>query len=251
MTTRSPATDPAELIGAYALDAVDASERRLVEQSLVTNAELRAELDEHYDTLGLLVAGFEESPPIHVWEVIQTRIAMTQEIPEASVVSLPSRRDHRRRDRFFATLGAAAAVAVLVLGVRVVQLGDQVSELEASTADPVASAAGAALASADATVAVLAGASGTGIEEVTIVIDASGVGYVFGDSLPGLDDAETYQLWAITGDAVVSAGVLGSEPGIAPFQVAGGVDGLAITIEQAGGVVASENPPAAIWAADA
>jgi anti-sigma-K factor RskA len=249
MTTRFFTEDSADLIGAYALDAVEAAEREQFERLLESHAELRAELDEYYDTLSMLVAGFEESPPDHVWEAIAAHIAAPDE--STNVVPLKPRPKAAWRDRAVVLLGAAAAVLALVLGVRVVQLGDRVAELEAGAPDPVALAAASALESSEATVAVLSGTPGSNIDAVTIVFDQDGIGFVFGDTLPELAAAETYQLWAITGDAVISAGVLGSAPGIAPFQVADGIDGFAITVEQAGGVVSSENDPAAIWTVDA
>lgn len=243
--TRTTTADPAELIGAYALDAVEVHERNLVERALKTDSALRRELDEYHDTLSLLVAGFEESPPRHVWETIQSHIAATT--GDADVIAFAP----RRHNRFIMLAGAVAAVLALVLGVRVVQLDDRIAALEAGADDAIARAAGAALTSADATVAVLAGAPDTGIDNVTIVFDRNGLGYVFGDTLPALGATATYQLWAITGDALISAGVLGNDPGIAPFQIAGGIDGLAITVEQAGGVVSSTEAPAALWEGDA
>ncbi|HVJ97274.1 MAG TPA: hypothetical protein VNC41_10640, partial [Acidimicrobiia bacterium] len=56
----------------------------------------------------------------------------------------------------------------------------------------------------------------------------------------------TYQLWALTGDpdkpTVISAGVLGSDPKAVAFQAGGDVHGFALTVEDAPGVVASEQP---------
>jgi hypothetical protein len=54
-------------------------------------------------------------------------------------------------------------------------------------------------------------------------------------------------LWAVVGRKTISLGLLGSQPRIVPFSVAGspGVLAFAITNEVAGGVVASANPPVA------
>src|SRR3546814_20805944 len=49
--------------------------------------------------------------------------------------------------------------------------------------------------------------------EAPAAIAADGSGYLMGSTLPALSEAETYQLWGIKGDLVVSLGVLGPPPG--------------------------------------
>ena len=72
-----------------------------------------------------------------------------------------------------------------------------------------------------------------------------GTGYLSSRRLPTIGSDRTYQLWAIIGTERISAGVLGASPKLAPFRVAGAVVALAITEEDAGGVVASKNQPVA------
>ncbi len=69
--------------------------------------------------------------------------------------------------------------------------------------------------------------------------------------MPQLAEDRTYQLWAIVDDRVISAGVMGSDPGVSPFQVVGSLAGLALTEEIAGGVVTSQEQPVALWLAEA
>ena len=73
-----------------------------------------------------------------------------------------------------------------------------------------------------------------------------GEGYLLDDNLATLVPGRTYQLWALVGDRrapAISAGVLGADPGVTAFKVAGPVVGFAITDEVAPGVVSSEQAP--------
>ncbi len=91
--------------------------------------------------------------------------------------------------------------------------------------------------------------------EARVVIGADGIGYIYADTLPALGDDRTYQLWAIVdgeaGQQVISAGIMGSDPEISPFQVTGDLVGLAITNEVAGGVVTSAEDPTTLWISSA
>jgi hypothetical protein len=140
-----------------------------------------------------------------------------------------------------------------LLGARLVQLESDNRALEAALDSPLREAANQALADATAArfdLSSSTAANGTAIT-VTAVYLPDGTGYVIGDSLPPLAPDRTYQLWAITEGGVISAGVLGSDPGIVPFQAVGELAGLAITEELAGGVVSSQNEPVAAWLLEA
>lgn len=81
-------------------------------------------------------------------------------------------------------------------------------------------------------------------EEISVarlVLTAEGQGFIIPTGeLPALDKSRTYQLWVInTDEAVISAGVLGNQPGPSVFTWSGEVVGLALTREVAGGVVSS------------
>ncbi len=154
----------------------------------------------------------------------------------------------RRLLQAVTAFAAAAAVAVAVLGVRVAQQESRLDEFRAELeGDRLAQAAGAALAAPGSEVVTLTAPEEVPEAEATIVLQADGVGYLISDGLPALSPDRTYQLWAIVGTTVVSAGVLGPDPGVSPFQVTGEIAGLAITEEVAGGVVASENDPVVLW----
>lgn len=80
-----------------------------------------------------------------------------------------------------------------------------------------------------------------GVTVAQLVLGEDGRGYVIPtEELAALDAARTYQLWVINDTAdVISAGVLGADPGPATFTWTGDVSGFALTREVAGGVVSS------------
>jgi hypothetical protein len=141
-------------------------------------------------------------------------------------------------------VASVAAVALAVLGVRVVQQGDRIDRMQSALEDrTVLAAALAANGNPDARQAELRSRDGVVLARAVLVPD--GTGYLWSDGLPRVAPDRTYQLWAIVGTERISAGVLGPAPKVAPFRIAGDVVGLAITEEVAGGVVASEKQPVA------
>lgn len=238
-----------ELIGAYAIDAVEDWERDQIERSLLVNPRLRAELDAHREAISH-VAGGSLSPdqPPGLWERIEAEL--NAEPPPLALVPVTRLEDRRPRwARYVTGVAAAAAVIVaVVLGVQVVQQDERIDDLNAALSqNAVERAAAAAVTAPGSEVVTLAAPEGTDGFGAQIVLGADGVGYLLSDDMPALGADRTYQLWAIVGERVISAGVLGQDPGVSPFQVAGGVTGFAITEEMAGGVVSSENPALSLW----
>ena len=111
-----------ELIGAYALDAVDDDERAVVEQHLAVCARCRAELIEHREVAALLA--YDGNPaPADLWDRIAESLdepppALRLEVArQPEVASLDERRRSKfQRGMYIALAGVAAALA-LVLGV--------------------------------------------------------------------------------------------------------------------------------------
>lgn len=244
--------DPVEeLLGAYALDALEPNERALVDGYLSGNPGFRDEIDGYREAIGVVahavVDPADAAAPDHIWDAIAARLE--EQPPPLRLVS--SRPEPVRRRawtvRVMGGLAAAAVVAVAVLGVRVVQQGNRIDDLEG---DRLAQAAATAMTAPGSEVVTLVDPAGSAVE-VRIALQADGVGYIVADSLPALPADRSYQLWAIVDDVVLSAGLLGPDPAIAPFQVTGTIAGLAITEEVAGGVVSSQNDPVALWLRDA
>lgn len=241
------------LLGAYALDAVDGAERADVEAHLGLCGACRREVDAHLAVAAAL-AEADESAPEDVWTRVERRLDLDAGSRSAEVVPIALLR--RARAAAIWT-GAVAAVLALVVGFQTVRIGSLDADLV--TAEGRLDRLEAALASGDyesvartvsgdpaAATMQLAG-SEEGVT-VTIVMLPDGTGVVVASSLLPLDAARTYQLWAVQDGAVISAGVLGADPGFVPFHVdAALLEGLVITEERAGGVPVSEQPAVAAW----
>ena len=260
MTQKQPHHTIEELLAVYALDAVDQDERHLVEDHLSQCSFCRAEVEEHREVAALLV-GEAVHPPPHVWDAIVGKITATGP-PEqlARVVSL----EQNRRVPIFAStrwMAGVAAAAVIGLSAGVItqsqRIGDltsriadqdrQIAALAATLqADPLEQAVTAALTDPAAQIANLTAEGST--RTMLIVMLPDGTGYVYQSNLEALQADATYQLWAVVGDKVISAGVLGNQPVLVPFHIdPDGLQGLVITREVAGGVPQSEADPVVAW----
>jgi anti-sigma-K factor RskA len=141
-------------------------------------------------------------------------------------------------------VAAAAAVVAVVLGVQVHHLHGQVSALQSNRLSAVERSA-----LADPSTKTIELAAGSAADapsrKVTVVLTKSGTGFVEAGALDALPSDQTYQLWAVIGDQTISLGLLGSQPSVVPFSVAGNADvsAFAITAERAGGVVHSTHQP--------
>jgi hypothetical protein len=288
-----------ELLGAYALDAVDRPTAALIEAHLEGCVRCSIEVAQHHEVAGLLansggasparlwdgIAGRldEVSPPS--WEGLAGRLVVGEDrtdqarvddavavedgaavdgvVDDAVAVEHPRRSDEpdggttvvplaSRRRRRVAVLATAvagvAAVLALVLGVQVHHLDNRVNALQARST--LNGAEQAALADPSShRVALVPGPGATppsGVNgKVTVVLTSSGTGFVEGAGLSALPLDRTYQLWGVIGGQAISLGLLGHDPGVVPFSVAGAtsVASFVITAEHAGGVVHSTNQP--------
>lgn len=233
--------DIIDLLGAYALDAVDPDERELVERHLVECARCRAEVHDHRETAALLAHTGGDAPE-GVWE----RIAGALEEPPpglqlvpASDVATPSRRGRFSRVAVGAVAAAAVVIAV-VLGLEVRNQDARIDELQTALQDPLAPAFETALDAPDSEGFELASADG----QIALrgVVTERGDGYLRASALPRLDDDRTYQLWGVTETELISLGVLGARPDTVAFR-SGPYLALAVTEEDAPGVVAPQNDP--------
>ncbi len=252
-----------ELLGAYALDAVDGDERRRVEEYLAVNPRAAAEVQDHREVATMLAFTGMDAPA-DLWSRIESELDATDDAPPpgpqlARVLGghdepagvrtvhepVPPSGDVRSldeaRSRRFGRVGpfllGAAAACVVAVGA-VVVLGD---EADAPT-DPIAEAYQLASADRDSVTAELV-AEGSAVTAIG-VIDEDGHGYLEAGTLPTLSADQTYQLWGVLADTedVVSLGILGPNPELETFTVEGDVAALAITIEDAPGVIADGNP---------
>ena len=260
MTERLRPDQIEDLLGAYALDAVDPDEREQVELALIDHPEWRDEVAGHLEVAALLahtgapapeglwgrIAGaLEEAPPALRLAVVPAGSPDPMAPPRsvsAPVVDLDAERRHRRSPAAM-ILGAVAATTILFLGIVAVRqeqrLDRQEQELLLPSVDELAAEA---LADPDSREAVLE--SEDGALAAKAVVQPDGTGYLLGEELPDLAGDRTYQLWGVTeSGTVVSLGVFGPQPQTATFQVDGEVSAFALTEEVEGGVVTSANPP--------
>jgi hypothetical protein len=234
-TARDPELEA--LLGAYAVDAVDGEELARVEAYLARNPAARAEVDELRETAAALAlapdTGANEPAPPAIWDRIAATIAEEKQAPAAPVDELAARRGRRTATttRVMAVVSIAAAIVVVVLGAQVLSLHHQLNDARNPGGRTVA----------------LAGPNGA--ELARVVLAADGSGRLVNEHLATLPANRTYQLWAMMGDkqhpSVISAGVLGNDVRRANFKVVGPLIGLAVTVEQAGGVAVTRQQPVA------
>lgn len=218
-----------ELLGAFALDALDPGEADAVDLHLRDCPRCRAEVEEYRETAAMLAFGGVAAPP-GVWEKIQA--ALEEAPPKLELARVVPMRPSRWQS-YGAKLAAAAAVVIslVALGVSVTRGGDR-----PSTA--LASEIGEIVQHPDATPVLLA-SEGNGSAEVYLL---DGHAYLVKHSLPELGEGETYQLWGQQGETKVSLAVLGSSPEQVKLPLGGDYEALAITAEKSPGVVTSTNP---------
>jgi hypothetical protein len=247
-----------ELLGAFALDAVDEQESVEIRGHLSTCTTCAAEVDGHHEMTAMLANTGGEAPA-HLWERIEAQLGTVPSRERTADSAGPPGRDDlvaRRAARSARTtvlsvrlLAAAAVVAlVAVLGIQVVRLENRVSGLQgANLQQQVARAAQRALADPAARHVVLDSANSTNrLAEIAVL--PTGAAFLVNDALPALPRDRTYQLWGLVGTRLVSLGLLGANPTAVSFETGGGglVSEYAITAEHAGGVVQSTHLPVAV-----
>jgi anti-sigma factor RsiW len=270
-----------ELLGAYALNAVDPDEAVLLAAHLVQCPKCAAEVDEHRSTAALLAYQGSDAPS-DLWDRISAQLepAGPASAPEVGLLRLPpmvgdrlppgragggSRRvsAHRRavlagtgargrpaeRPWLRRTVAAAAAVVIALLAVQVARLDSRVGTLSSAAAHQTMPAlAEAALADPQAERVALVSATSAQRTVGDLVILPDGTAFLVEGHMTPLPAGRTYQLWGMAGGQAVSLGLLGRDPSVAAFDLgaAGPVRSFAVTVEPAGGVVMATTPPVAV-----
>jgi anti-sigma-K factor RskA len=227
-----------ELLGAYALDAVDSDERAEVERYIAANPRAAAEVRAHREVATMLAYTGAEAP-VNLWDRIAAEIDPPAPTPGPELAKVMPLQPRPRAVRsLWMPMAAAACVAAAVT------FGAMYATRPSAEQPDLAALASEARAQTDATVVTLAAGEGvSGIGLLEAVVDADGHGYLLADSLPDLTVDKTYQLWGVVNEEVISLGVFGNDPATEPFSVDGPVSALALTIEVEGGVASSEQTP--------
>ena len=229
-----------ELLGAYALDAVDADERRRVDDYLQVSPRAAAEVQAHREVATMLAFTGMDAPD-DLWGRISDEIGELAPPPGPELAKVMSFEDHPTRRRISAVapwlMSAAAAAVIVFVAVGLADSADAPNE-------PLANAVELARADRDSiTTTLVAEVSDASAEAV---IDQDGHGYMLARDLPTLPEGQTYQLWGVVeGGDVISLGIFGPNPDLATCTIEGSVEALAITIEQHPGVISNGNPDGA------
>jgi anti-sigma factor RsiW len=247
-----------ELLGAYALDAVEPDEAVLVAAHVATCPRCTAELDEYREVAGFL-GNLGGDAPSELWDAIASQATRPHGSSAAILAALPagvpgatSRRTSRRPVAWrtgMGVLATAAAILIVLLTVKVSSLDTTVGRLEGLTQSRgISEAAQAALLDPSTTRVPLDASSGSMVAELVVV--PHGRSFLVGSTLASLPKSETYQLWAISATKKISLGLLGAAPADTPFVASsvGGAMRFAITVEPASGSTAPTSTPIAISA---
>jgi hypothetical protein len=248
--------DASELLGAYALDAVDGDELVSLEEHLVTCPRCRAELDGLREVAGAL-GNSAEPLPAGLWSSISDlldharledeepppmpRLTSTGPAPFRAPLSGRTRRA-RSAVLLFGALAAAASTVAVVLGIDLVHSQGNDTTLQRSATQLQAAAhrtpASVALHTPGHRVVTLENSAHVALAKFVIV--PGGRGYLVSSTLPRLGAGQTYQLWGMVGGTPISLGLLGAAPRGSTFTIAGATrtSKLALTAEPNGGTVA-------------
>jgi len=232
-----------ELLGVYALDAIEPAERLEIEAHLSGCPRCRAEVAAHQEMAALLGSAGTEAPA-GLWEKIATVIAEADQGPANEPPTLlvplrggPERRraaDKRQKGLVWGAIAAAAAAVVAVLGVEVAQLHGQVETLHKEMlAAGLKNAALEVDAGPHQTISL---ALADHKAAATVIVASSGQAYWLGSSLNNLPTSQTYQLWGLSRGKPVSLALVGAHPDTTDFfTLQPGITELMVTAEPEGG----------------
>ena len=228
-----------ELLGAYALDAVDGEELNELERHLDECPRCRAELDSLREVAGALGTGVETVPE-GLWSSIAGRLP--ERAHDETPPPMPRLVRSGRTPADAASRRRHSRVAVAaVLGVGLINANNRADNLQ-QAASGRSSTVSAALQTPGHRVVSLR--DGKHMLAVQFVVVPDGRGYLLASHLPALASGKTYQLWGIVASQPISLGLLGPDPAEATFTMAGArrPTSLALTAEPAGGTSTPTGP---------
>ncbi len=256
-----------ELLGAYALNAVDEEQRREIEAYLDVSPRAAAEVADHLSVAAAL-AGSTSETPAPSWDRINAAISATpQEV--VAPISLDARRaesaerlaqrtGRRGRSVLYTRIATvAASLAIIGLGLQTFNQESRLRDLRTELAADQRTLSEAQrevkrLASRDQfnveTVLATPGARVAALNDDAnhpigrVLLDGKGRGFLVLSEGQALKPGQAYQLWGVHDQLVISLGVM--QPGSAamPLSAAGDWSQFVLTVETLPGVVASKGP---------
>ena len=222
-STREP-DDLRDVLGAYAIGAVDDVERAEIERWLATDGDARAEAEQL--TAAARQLRTSDGPAPSVWNAIESAIE-SGEHRSPSVIELSAPRQARGISRRVSQVvaGAAAVAAAAVIAV-VASTGSESTLPNDVPASAVAQAANAALREDGAERISLVTWNGT--DSVHAVVLPDGRGYVLDATLTDATSA-VYRLQAITAQGTVIVAVLDPDAEATAFRLPLGTLGMIVT----------------------
>ncbi len=237
-----------ELLGAYAVHAIDDDDSRAIEAHIQGCAECAEELAQLLDASAMYGMTELEEPSGEIWGRIQSEIRRNvptfadeseSAVASAPVISLDTARQRRaeRAPRWRIAVASAAAAAAIAIPATLSFAGG-------STAPTLAAIAKQTQGQVGSRTLPLLDAAGVSLADA--VISSTGQGFIRPSTLTALPDTQTYQLWLIKDGVAISSGLLGSQPGVSTFTVRNDVDAIAISVEPASGSLAPSSTPVAV-----
>jgi len=236
MTPERTPEELRELLGAYALDALEPDERKQVDELLLADASARAELHE-LEQAAAWLGHASLRPPESVWDAIAAEVDQdlagdapetdAEPEPDSNVVPITARRPGRMSQ----WLIAAAAVVILAIGA--VGVFALVGSSSSSSKDPASEALARATRNPKARTVILRSTDGK-YSAVTAVLP-NGTGYLSSAAMPAAPKGRALQLWSITPHGPVSLGLMHGHSDLHTFRIVPATRELAITSEPKGG----------------
>ncbi|GAA5229866.1 anti-sigma factor [Arthrobacter cryoconiti] len=258
------------LTGAYALDALTDSERELFESLLHSDPQVQEEVRSLSETAALLAFGAPAvKPPAAMKANIMATIAKTPQLPATAPAtatatvhdissarsSRASTRSRQQHSKWFPALSVAASLAVLAgVGVGGWAMGHSAGQ-ENTAQNSVAeqSAQNELLAIMGAPDAKIATTTVGDHAVVTIAASAqANKASIMVKDMPAAPSGKSYELWFISANGAVPAGLMTETPsGNSVQTLQGAIDGathIGITVEPLGGSASPTTTPILVQA---
>ena len=228
-----------DLLGPYALDALDATETALLEEHLKTCARCSQEVASLQEALAEIAPADPDYDANDLWD----RIAATIEVSEdAKIIPIAAKR-RWHAPRLSTAVASIAILAAFVATGSSLYLSNarssvlsSVPQLQAQIIANLQKVPG----HRDITLS-----STNGKYRISLLVAPSGLGYITSSNLPNATSAKTYQLWGLKKSTMVSLGILGADGTRAQFVIPANSSftELAISLEPSGGSVTPTSAP--------